>query len=135
MCWTSPESKMRPAAGGGCRLVSGLSLREAKGLRNYVRISGFKSKLIAVPQMDHRQLRVAAQLSWRTGGRKRVEHGLQIEGRAADDLQHVGGRGLLLQRFREIARARPDLFEQAHVLDRDDGLIGEGVGRVRSGAQ
>src|SRR5262249_55032290 len=33
---------------------------------------------------------------------QRVEHGLQIEGRAADDLEHVGGGGLLLQRFAEI---------------------------------
>ena len=30
---------------------------------------------------------------------QRVEHGLQIEGRAADDLEHVGGGGLLLQQF------------------------------------
>jgi|SRR6516164_8405940 len=37
---------------------------------------------------------------------ERVEHGLQIEGRAADDLEHVGGCGLLLQRFAQ-------LFEQA----------------------
>ena len=28
-----------------------------------------------------------------------IEHGLQIEGRPADDLEHVGGGGLLLQRF------------------------------------
>src|SRR5262249_40674132 len=28
-----------------------------------------------------------------------VEHGLQIEGRAADDLEHIGGGGLLLKRF------------------------------------
>ena len=34
---------------------------------------------------------------------QRLEHRLQIEGRAADDLEHVGGGGLLLQRF---ARAR-----------------------------
>jgi hypothetical protein len=27
---------------------------------------------------------------------ERIEHGLQIEGRAADDLEHVGGGGLLL---------------------------------------
>ena len=27
---------------------------------------------------------------------QRVEHGLQIKRRAADDLEHVGGRGLLL---------------------------------------
>ena len=43
---------------------------------------------------------------------------LQIERRAADDLEHVGGGGLLLQRFAQ-------LVEQARVLDRDDGLVGE----------
>ena len=31
---------------------------------------------------------------------QRVEHGLQIEGRAADDLEHIGGGGLLLQEIR-----------------------------------
>ena len=30
---------------------------------------------------------------------KRIEHGLQVEGRAADHLEHVGGGGLLLQRL------------------------------------
>jgi hypothetical protein len=30
---------------------------------------------------------------------QRIEHRLEIEGRAADDLEHLGGRGLLLQRF------------------------------------
>ena len=30
---------------------------------------------------------------------QRLQHGLQIEGRAADDLEHVGGGGLLLLRF------------------------------------
>ena len=49
---------------------------------------------------------------------QRVEHGLQIEGRATDDLEHVGGGGLLLQRFAQ-------LVEQAGVLDGDDGLRGE----------
>ena len=49
---------------------------------------------------------------------KRVEHDLQIEGRAADDLQYVCSRGLLLQRFAQ-------LVEQPRVLDRDDGLGGE----------
>ena len=43
---------------------------------------------------------------------------LQIEGRAADDLEHVGGGGLLLERFTQ-------LVEQARVLDGDDGLSGE----------
>ena len=49
---------------------------------------------------------------------KRIEHRLQIEGRAADDLEHVGGGGLLLQRLAQ-------LVEQAGVLDGDDGLRGE----------
>ena len=49
---------------------------------------------------------------------QRVEHDLQIEGRAADDLEHVGGGGLLLQQF-------PQLVEQAGILDRDHGLVGE----------
>src|SRR5436190_23145009 len=30
---------------------------------------------------------------------ERIKHSLQIEARAADDLEHVGGGGLLLQRF------------------------------------
>src|SRR5215471_6768503 len=39
------------------------------------------------------------------GGRldKCIEHGLQIESRAADDLEHVSGSGLLLQRFTQLA--------------------------------
>jgi hypothetical protein len=39
---------------------------------------------------------------------ERVEHRLQIESRTADDLEHVGGGGLLLQRFGEIGCARAD---------------------------
>ena len=49
---------------------------------------------------------------------QRLQHDLQIEGRAADDLEHVGGGGLLLQRLAQ-------LVEQAGVLDGDDGLGGE----------
>src|SRR5262245_65659945 len=49
---------------------------------------------------------------------KRLQHRLEIEGRAADDLEHVGGGGLLLKRF-------PQLVQQSSVLDGDDGLAGE----------
>ena len=49
---------------------------------------------------------------------QRIEHGLQIEGRAADDLEHIGGGGLLLQRLAQ-------LVEQTGILNRDDGLLGE----------
>ena len=44
---------------------------------------------------------------------------LQIERRAADDLEHVGGRGLLLQRFGEIVGALAQFVEQPRVLDGD----------------
>src|SRR5262249_7284752 len=46
-----------------------------------------------------------------------IEYGLQIESRAADDLEHVGGRRLLLQRLAQ-------LIEQSGVLDCDDRLRG-----------
>ena len=46
---------------------------------------------------------------------------LEIEGRAADDLEHVGGRRLPLQR----SRSSSQLVEQPRVLDGDHGLGGE----------
>ena len=52
--------------------------------------------------------------------------GCRSTARTADDLEHVGGRGLLLQRLRE-SRSRLHLLEQPHVLDRDHGLVGEGL--------
>ena len=45
----------------------------------------------------------------------RVEHRREVAGRGVDDLQHLGGRGLLLQR---LAR----LGDQPRVLHRDDRL-------------
>ena len=41
-----------------------------------------------------------------------IEHRLQIESRAADDLEHVGGRGLLRQRFVQLARTRFEFLLQ-----------------------
>src|SRR5215813_3683158 len=49
---------------------------------------------------------------------ERVQHRLKVESRAADDLEHVGGGSLLLQRFAQ-------LVEQTRVFDSDDGLRGE----------
>src|SRR5262249_6089783 len=54
---------------------------------------------------------------------QRVEHGLKIESRAADDLEHIGGGGLLPERFTK-------LIEQAHVLDGDHGLVSEGLDQL-----
>src|SRR5262245_51953119 len=51
---------------------------------------------------------------------ERVQHYLQVERRTADDLEHIGGRGLLLKRFAQLT-------QQARVFDGDDGLISEGL--------
>ena len=65
------------------------------------------------------QMRVAfSSMAWNTGS--------SSPGELADDLEHLGGRGLLLQRLGQIARARLHLVEQPHVLDRDHRLVGEG---------
>ena len=54
----------------------------------------------------------------RSGLYERVEHNPQIECRPADDLEHVGGGGLLLQRLTQFV-------EQPGILDGDDGLRGK----------
>src|SRR5262245_53741405 len=59
-----------------------------------------------------------------------LEHWLQFAGRAADDLQHVGGSGLLLQRFREIVGALAQLIEQPCILDGDHRLAGEVLDQI-----
>jgi hypothetical protein len=41
---------------------------------------------------------------------ERAEHGLQVEGRAADDLEHIGGGNLLLPRFLQFARDEGELL-------------------------
>src|SRR5262245_1359247 len=58
----------------------------------------------------------AAKLRRRLG--ERVEYNLQIECRSADHLQHVGGGGLLLQRFAQFV-------EQPGILDGDNSLSSE----------
>ena len=61
------------------------------------------------------------------GGRfgEGVEHRLQVEGRAADDLEHVAGRGLVFERLLEVAGALAQFVEQPRVLHRDHRLGGE----------
>ena len=63
----------------------------------------------------------------RRGGHQRIEHGPQVEGRAADHLEHFGRRRLLLERFRQIARLRLNLIEEASIFDGDHRLIREGL--------
>jgi hypothetical protein len=54
-----------------------------------------------------------------------LEDRLQLPGRRRDDLQHLGGRCLLLQRLGELTRAPLFGIEQAYVLNRDRRLVGE----------
>src|SRR5262249_60536810 len=69
-------------------------------------------RLASGPQ-DTRHLRLA---KLRRGLRQSVKNALQIERRAADHLEHVGGRGLLLSRLGEFARERIELvFHLARV--------------------
>jgi hypothetical protein len=56
---------------------------------------------------------------------QRVEHSLQVEGGAADNLEHVSSSGLLLQGFGEVVSALAQFLEQAGVLYGDDCLVGE----------
>ena len=58
-----------------------------------------------------------SSIAWNTGS--------QLARRAGDDLQHLAGRGLLLQRLGEIVGALAQFVEQPRVLDGDDGLRGE----------
>ena len=103
-----PPCERPPAA---CYGRCGCKLDELLGQS----IVGGKLKTRTLRANDSSHIRLA-----QPGGRldQRIEHGLQIERRAADDLEHVGGGGLLLQRFAQ-------LVEQARVLDGDDGLRGE----------
>ncbi len=57
----------------------------------------------------------------------RLEDRRGIGDRAADDAQHLGRRRLLRQRFLR-------LVEQPRVLDRDHGLVGEGLQQLRRAA-
>jgi len=49
-----------------------------------------------------------------------------LAGRAADDLQHLRRRGLLLQCLGKIVRALAQFIEQPRVLNGDDGLGSKG---------
>ena len=55
----------------------------------------------------------------------RLEHPLQVGRRRRDHPQHLGGRGLLIERARKLRVALLQLREQPGVLDGDDRLIRE----------
>ncbi len=84
--------------------------------------AGDKGIVIIHAAVDARAVRLA-QSCRRCG--QRVENRLQVEGRAADDLEHVGGGCLLLQRFRKVVGAPAQFAQQPRVLDGDHRLRGE----------
>ncbi len=87
--------------------------RFGKGRRRAIERT--EPKAVAFGTPEDAELRLADAGRVRQHG---VEHRLELAGRARYDAQHVGGRGLLLQRLTQ-------LVEQPHVLDGDDGLAGE----------
>src|ERR1019366_6480672 len=84
---------------------------------------GSKAKHITLAQKESADWRVA-QVERRPNQRRQDR--LQVERRTTDDLQHVGGRDLLLQRLRKIGGLRLHLVEQPDVFDGDHGLVGKG---------
>ena len=56
-----------------------------------------------------------------------VEHRLHICGRSADNAEHLGRCGLMLQRLAQFRVGLLDLFEQPDVLDGDYRLGSEGL--------
>ena len=54
-----------------------------------------------------------------------MEHRLEIAGGPTDDLEYVGGRGLLLKGFSQVACTVLHLVEQTDILDCDYGLVGK----------
>ncbi len=56
-----------------------------------------------------------------------IEDRLHVRRRAADDAEHLGCRGLMLQGLAQFRVALLEFFEQAHVLDGDDRLIGKSL--------
>ena len=61
-------------------------------------------------QMEHIHLVGAAEARHRLY--QRIENGLEVDQRAADDLKHFGGRSLLLKRLVTFPRSKVDLAVQ-----------------------
>src|SRR5262249_46502096 len=55
-----------------------------------------------------------------------IENRFKLAGRCAYDAQYLRSCRLLLQRFRQFARALLLRLEQPHILDGDHRLVGEG---------
>ena len=85
-------------------------------------VMGGELELVAVYAEDRGVERLTQE-----GGALRdgVEHRLDVTWRTADHAEDLGCRRLLSEAVGQLAVARFELLEQAHILDRDDRLIGE----------
>src|ERR1700736_4483583 len=110
MLSTPAERITRPAAEARPR---GRRMVEKKPLKTLRHARG-REIAVAVPvaQAD-RAAGGAAEFDG--GGNQGVEYRLQIERRAADDLEPLGGGGLLLQGFAQIMGPRLHLLEQPYI--------------------
>ena len=81
-------------------------------------------KEIAVIPPDHTVYCVAQA---RGAFTNRIENRLGIGRRTADDIEHFAGCRLMFESFGKLARASLFGFEQAYVLNRDHGLVCEGL--------
>jgi hypothetical protein len=86
-------------------------------------VLGNEVKKVAVDARDDRVHALAQPAPTPGDG---VEYRLHVGRRPRDDTKDLARRGLLIERLGELAVPRLDLLEQPHVLDRDDGLVGEG---------
>src|SRR5262245_59063836 len=55
----------------------------------------------------------------------RIEHRLHVGWRPADDTEHLGGCGLMLQGLAQLRVAFLKFLKQTHVFDSDHGLVSE----------
>ena len=86
-------------------------------------VAGDEMEQLAI-EAEHVRKQAAAESD--SVAHDRLEHRLHVGRRGADHAKYRGSCRLLLQCLSQLARARLHLVEQAHVLDRDDGLVGEG---------
>jgi hypothetical protein len=76
-------------------------------------------------QMEHIHLIRPAET--RHGLHQRIEHGLEVDGGTADDLEHLGGRGLLLQGLIQLTSAAVKLILQ---VSKDGAVTAYGLCRT-----
>jgi hypothetical protein len=77
----------------------------------------YGAKLVTINSMNHDVVGIAEP---RCTFDKRIQYRLNIRRRAGDYAQDLTSRRLLLQRLLEF-------LEQSNILDRDHGLVGEGL--------